>query len=135
MRFMMMVKATPKQETGTSPRPDAFEAMGKYNAELQKAGILLAVEGLGPSADGARVKFSGEQLTVTDGPFTEAKELVAGFWIIKVKSLDEAIEWAKRAPNVFFPDGEAVVEIRRVAEVEDFGEGFTPNPEIAKLKY
>lgn len=135
MRFMIMVKATREQEAGIKPRPDAFETMGKYNAELEKAGILLAVEGLAPSAEGARVRFSGDKLTVTDGPFTEAKELVAGFWIIRVKSLDEAIAWAKRAPNVFFPDGKAVLEIRRVAEVEDFGEGFTPNPEIAKLKY
>jgi hypothetical protein len=111
-----------------------FEAMGKYNEELVKAGVLLAAEGLAPSSKGARVKFSGDKCTVIDGPFTETKELVAGFTIIQVKSLEEAIEWVKRAPKVF-PNGEAEIEIRKVMGVEDFGDEFTPNPEIAKVKY
>ena len=135
MRFMIMAKATKESEAGILPKPEAFAAMGKYNEELVKAGILLAAEGLAASSQGARVKFSGDKRTVIDGPFTETKELVAGFSIIRVKSLEEAIEWVKRAPNVFFPNGEAEVEIRRVSEVEDFGESFTPNPEIAKVKF
>ena len=134
MRFMVMVMATKESESGVLPKPEAFAAMQKYNAELVKAGVLLAAEGLSPTSKGARVKFSGDECTVIDGPFTETKEVVAGFSIIKVKSLEEAIEWVKRAPNVFFPNGEAEVEIRRVSEVEDFGESFTPNPEIAKVK-
>jgi hypothetical protein len=134
MRFMVMVKATKESEAGILPKPEAFAAMGKYNAELVKAGVLLAAEGLAASSRGARVKFSGDKRIVIDGPFTETKELVAGFWIIQVKSLEEAIEWVKRAPNVFFPNGEAEVEIRKVSEVEDFGDAFTPNPDIAKLK-
>ncbi len=108
--------------------------MEKYNEELVKAGILLAAEGLAATSKGARVKFSGDERTVIDGPFTETKELVAGFSIIQVKSLEEAIEWVKRAPNVS-PNGEAEVEIRKLMDVEDFGEGFTPNPEIAKVKF
>ena len=99
-----------------------------------KAGILLAAEGLAATSKGARVKFSGDKRTVIDGPFTESKELVAGFSIIQVKSLEEAIEWVKRAPNVF-PNGEAEVEIRKLMDVEDFGDGFTPNEEIAKVKF
>ncbi len=98
-----------------------------------QAGVLLAGEGLHPSAKGARVRFNGEECTVTDGPFTEAKELVAGFMIIRVKSLAEAIEWVKRSPRT--SDGESVVEIRKVMDVEDFGEAFTPNEELAKVKY
>ena len=108
--------------------------MQKYNEELVKAGILLAAEGLAPTSKGVRVKFSGEQRTVIDGPFAETKELVAGFTILKVKSLEDAIEWVKRAPNVS-PNGEGVVEIRKLMDVEDFGDGFTPNPEIAKVKF
>jgi hypothetical protein len=108
--------------------------MQKYNEEAVKAGVLLAAEGLTPSSKGARVKFSGDKRTVIDGPFAETKEVVAGFSIIKVKSMEEAIEWVKRVPNVF-PNGEAEVEIRKLMDVEDFGDGFTPNPEIAKVKF
>jgi hypothetical protein len=133
MRFMVMVKALTESEAGILPKPEEFAAMGKYNAELVKAGVLLAAEGLAASSKGARVKFNGNKRTVIDGPFAETKELVAGFWIIQVKSLEEAIEWVKRAPNIF-PSGQAEIEIRQVSEVEDFGEGFTPNPDIAKLK-
>ena len=131
---MVMVMATKESEAGILPKPEAFAAMQKYNEELVKAGILLAAEGLAASSKGARVKFSGDERTVIDGPFTETKELVAGFTIIQAKSLDEAIEWVKRAPNVS-SNGEAEVEIRKLMDVEDFGDGFTPNPEIAKVKY
>jgi len=130
---MIMAKATKASEAGILPEAEAFAAMQKYNEELVKAGILLAAEGLAASAKGARVKFSGDKRTVIDGPFTETKELVAGFSIIQVNSLEEAIEWVKRAPNVA-PDGEAEVEIRKVMDVEDFGDAFTPNPEIARVK-
>jgi len=99
-----------------------------------KAGVLLAAEGLSPTSKGARVKLTGDECTVIDGPFTETKEVVAGFSIIRVNSLDDAIDWVKRAPNVF-PNGEAVIEIRKLMDVEDFGEEFTPNAEIAKVKY
>jgi hypothetical protein len=135
MRFMIIGKATRDTEQGTLPPPEAFEAMQKYNEELVKAGILLAAEGLAPTSKGARVKFSGDKRIVIDGPFTETKELLAGFSIIQVKSLEEAIEWVKRAPNVYFPSGEAEVEIRKLMDVEDFGEGFTPNEEVAKVKF
>jgi hypothetical protein len=131
---MIMGKATKDTEAGILPKPEAFEAMGEYNAELIKAGILLAAEGLAASSKGARVRFSGDKRTVIDGPFTETKELIAGFTIIQVKSLEEAIEWVKRAPNCS-PNGESEVEIRKVMDLEDFGESFTPNPEIAKVKY
>ena len=134
MRFMVMVMATKESEAGIPPKPEAYAAMGKYNAELVKAGVLLAAEGLAESSKGARVKFSGDKRTVIDGPFAETKEVVAGFSIIKVKSMEEAIEWVKRVPNVF-PNGEAEVEIRKLMDVEDFGDGFTPNPEIATLKF
>ena len=134
MRFMVMVMATKESEAGPPPKPEEFAAMQKYNAELVKAGVLLAAEGLTASSKGARVKFSGDKRTVTDGPFAETKEVVAGFSIIQVKSMEEAIEWVKRAPNVS-PNGEAEVEIRKLMDVEDFGDGFTPNPEIAKLKF
>jgi hypothetical protein len=134
MRFMIIGKATKESEAGILPKPEAFEAMGKYNDELVKAGILLAAEGLAASAKGARVKFNGDKRTVIDGPFTETKELIAGFTIIQVKSLEEAIEWVKRAPNLS-PNGEAEVEIRQLMGIEDFGDGFTPNPEIAKVKF
>jgi len=133
MRFMVIGKATKESEAGTVPKPEAFAAMQKYNEELVKAGILLAAEGLAPSSKGARVKFSGDKRTVIDGPFAETKELIAGFTIIQVKSREEAIEWVKRAPNIF-PNGESEVEIRKVMDVEDFGDEFTPNPEIAKVK-
>jgi hypothetical protein len=134
MRFMVMVMATKESEAGVPPTPEEFAAMQKYNAELAKAGVLLAAEGLAATSKGARVKFSGDKRTVIDGPFAETKELVAGFSIIQVKSREEAIEWVKRAPNVS-PDGKAEVEIRKLMGVEDFGDGFTPNPEIAKVKF
>ena len=133
MRFMIIGKATKESEAGILPAPEAMAAMQKYNEELVKAGILLAAEGLSASSKGARVKFSGDKRIVMDGPFTEAKELIAGFTIIQVKSLEEAIEWVKRAPNLS-PNGETEVEIRKVMDVEDFGDAFTPNPEIAKVK-
>jgi hypothetical protein len=133
MRFMIIGKATKESEAGILPKPEAFEAMQKYNEELVKSGILLAAEGLASTAKGARVKFSGDKRTVIDGPFAETKELIAGFTIIQVKSLEEAIEWVKRAPNLS-PDGEAEVEIRKLMDLEDFGADFTPNAEIAKVK-
>ena len=133
MRFLVMGMATKEAETGPPPTPEAFAAMQKYNEELAKAGILLAAEGLTATSQGARVKFSGDNITVIDGPFTEAKELVAGFMILKVKSKEEAIELVKRAPRI--SNGESVVEIRKLMDVEDFGEGFTPNPEIANVKF
>jgi hypothetical protein len=134
MRFIVMGMATKESEAAPPPKPEAFAAMQKYNEELAKAGILLAAEGLAPTSKGARVKFSGDERTVIDGPFAETKEVVAGFTILRVKSLEEAIEWVKRAPNVS-PNGKAEVEIRKLMDVEDFGEGFTPNPEIAKVKF
>jgi hypothetical protein len=122
MRFMVMVKATKDSEAGVLPRQELLAEMGKFNEELVKAGVMLAGEGLQASSKGARVKFSGNKRTVTDGPFTETKELVAGFWLWQVRSKEEAIEWLKRAP---FRDGEEV-EIRQVFEAEDFGAEFTP---------
>ena len=121
MRFMVMVKADQNSEAGKLPSEALLAAMGKYNEELVNAGVMLAGEGLQPSSKGARVKFSGGKTTVIDGPFTEAKELVAGFWLWQVKSKEEAIEWLKRAP---FDQTE--VEIRQVFEAEDFGSEFTP---------
>ena len=134
MRFMLMAKATKETEAAVPPTAEQFAAMQHYNEELVKAGILLAAEGLAATSKGARVKFSGDKRTVIDGPFTETKELVAGFSIIQVKSLEEAIEWVKRAPNVS-PNGEGEVEIRKLMDVEDFGDEFTPNDEIARVKY
>lgn len=134
MRFMIMGRATKESEAGVLPTAEAMAAMQQYNEALIKSGILLAAEGLSPSRKGARVKFSGDERTVIDGPFTESKELIAGFTIIQVKSLAEAIEWVKRAPNLS-PNGETVVEIRKLMDLEDFGEDFTPNEEIAKVKY
>ncbi|MGA7256965.1 MAG: YciI family protein [Terracidiphilus sp.] len=120
MRFMVIVKSTPETEKpGALPDPELLLEMGKYNEELMKAGVLLALDGLHPSSKGARVKFSGKSRTVIDGPFTEAKELIAGFSILQVKSLEEAIEWVKRAPNCN-PAGDSEVEIRQVFEMEDF---------------
>ena len=119
MRFMVIVKTTAESEKeGALPDPQLMLEMGKYNEELRKAGVLLALDGLHPSSKGARVRFSGKSRTVIDGPFTEAKELVAGFWILQVKSLAEAIEWVKRSPNCSAGDSE--VEIRQVFEMEDF---------------
>ncbi len=134
MRFIVMAIATKESEAAPPPKPEAFAAMQEYNEEAVKAGVLLAAEGLAASSKGVRVKFSGDKRTVIDGPFTETKELVAGFSIIQVKSLEEAIEWVKGAPNAS-PNGEGLVEIRKLMDVEDFGEGFTPNEEIAKVKY
>ncbi|MGH3793822.1 MAG: YciI family protein [Pseudonocardiaceae bacterium] len=124
MRFMIMVKANQDSEAGVLPSEELLTEMGKYNEELVKAGVLLAAEGLQPSSKGARVRFSGAKRTVVDGPFTETKELIAGFWLIQVKSRDEAIEWVRRCPNPL--DGESEIEIRQVFEAEDFGAEFTP---------
>jgi hypothetical protein len=122
MRFMVLVKATKDSEAGVLPDKTMLTEMGKYNDELVKAGVMLAGEGLQPSSKGVRVRFSGSKRTVIDGPFSETKELVAGFWLWQVRSKDEALEWLKRAP---FKDGEEV-EIRQVFEAEDFGAEFTP---------
>jgi hypothetical protein len=124
MRFMVIVKATKESEAGQLPSTELLTAMGKYNEELVKAGIMLAGDGLHPSSKGARVRFDGPKRTVTDGPFAETKELIAGFWIWQVRSLDEAIEWVKRCPNPM--DGPSEIEIRQIFEAEDFGEAFTP---------
>lgn len=124
MRFMVIVKADKNTEAGILPDEKLLAAMGKYNEELVKAGVMLAGEGLQPSSKGARIKFSGNKRTVVDGPFAETKELVAGYWLWQCKSLAEAIEWAKRCPN---PTGhESELEIRQVFEAEDFGAEFTP---------
>ncbi len=124
MRFMVIVKATKDSEAGVLPTEKLLTDMGKYNEELTKAGIMLAGDGLQPSSKGARVRFSGSKRTVVDGPFAETKELVAGFWIWKVKSKEEAIEWVKRCPNPM--PGDSEIEIRQLFEAEDFGEQFTP---------
>jgi hypothetical protein len=124
MRFMILVKANKDTEAGVLPSEELLAAMGKYNEELARAGVLLAGEGLHPSSKGARVKFLGGKTTVIDGPFTEAKELIAGFWLIQVKSREEAIEWVKRVPHPDDQEGE--IEIRQVFEAEDFGDEFTP---------
>lgn len=124
MRVMAIVKASEDSEAGVMPSQELLEAMGKFNEELAEAGIMLAGEGLQPSSKGARVSFSGKRRTVVDGPFAETKELVAGFWLWRVRSLEEAIEWAKRCPNPHAGGGE--IEIRPLFEAEDFGEDFTP---------
>jgi hypothetical protein len=121
---MLIVKANDDTEAGVLPSEELLAEMGRYNEELVKAGVMLAGEGLHPSSKGARVIFSGKDRTVVDGPFTEAKELVAGFWLIDVKSKEEAIEWVKRCPNPM--DGESEIEIRQVFEADDFGPEFTP---------
>jgi hypothetical protein len=122
MRFIVIVKADKDSEAGVMPSQEILAAMGKYNEALVNAGVMLAGEGLHPSSKGARVKFSGNKRTVTDGPFTETKELIAGFWLWQVKSREEAIEWLKRAPF----DGGTEIEIRQVFEADDFGAEFTP---------
>lgn len=124
MKFMLIVKATEDSEAGVMPDETLLAEMGKYNEELVKAGVMLAGEGLHPSSKGSRVKFSADRRTVVDGPFTETKELIAGFWLIDVKSKEEAIEWVKRCPNP--GAGESEIEIRQVFEAEDFGDAFTP---------
>ena len=121
MRVMVFVMGGEEYEKGQMPRTDELAEMGKFNEELVKAGVMLAGEGLHPSSKGVRVDFSGDKPTVTDGPFAEAKELVAGYWVWQVKSMDEAVEWIKRAP---FREGE--IELRQIFEAEDFGEAFTP---------
>ena len=125
MRFMILVKATKNSEAGALPDEKLFAAMGKFNEELANAGVLLAADGLQPSSKGARVRFNGDKRTVIDGPFAETKELIAGFWIWKVKSKQEAIEWVKRCPNPM-PGEQSEIEIRQVFEAEDFGAEFTP---------
>ena len=124
MKVVVLVKATKESEGGEMPDTELLEQMGKYNEELVKAGVMLAGEGLHPSDKGKRVKFSGEKRSVIDGPFSETKELVAGFWIWQVRSMEEAVEWAKRCPNPM--EGESELEIRQVFEAEDFGAEYTP---------
>lgn len=130
MRVMVVVKATKDSEAGAMPSTELLEAMGKYNEELVNAGILLAAEGLHPSVKGKRVAFDGPTRTVMDGPFTETRELLAGFWLWKVKDMAEAVEWLKRCPNPML--GPSEIEIRRVFEAADFGDALTP--EIAELE-
>ena len=123
MRVMVMVKATPNSEAGALPTEELIRAMGKFNEELVKAGVMLAGDGLRPSSQGARVRFAGERRTVTDGPFAETKELVAGFWLWQVRSMEEAIEWVKRCPAPM-PGEESDIEIRPLYEAEDFGDAM-----------
>ena len=125
MRFMILVKADKNSEAGVPPDEKLLAEMGKYNEDLARAGVLLAAEGLHPTSKGARVRFSGTKRTVIDGPFTEAKELIAGFWLIQVRSKEEAIEWVKRCPNPM-PSEEAEIEIRQVFEPEDFSPEIRP---------
>ena len=124
MRVMVMVKANKDSEAGLMPKQRLLEDMGKFNEELAKAGVLLAAEGLKPTSKGKRVRFSGAKRTVIDGPFTESKELIAGFWLWQVRSIEEAVEWVKRCPCPF--EGESEIEIRQVFEVDDFGPEMTP---------
>jgi hypothetical protein len=124
MRVMVMVKATKESEAGVMPDEKLLTDMGNFNEELVKAGVMLAGEGLHPSSKGKRVKFSGDKRTVVDGPFTETKELVAGYWLWQVRSMDEAVEWVKRCPNPM--EGDSEIEIRQVFEAEDFGDELTP---------
>jgi len=125
MRFMVLVKADQDSEAGVMPSEELLREMGNYNDELVKAGVMVAGEGLHPTSKGKRVRFSGSQRTVIDGPFAETKELIAGFWIFDVKDIDEAVAWVKRAPNPF-PGTEAEIEIRQVFEADDFGAEYTP---------
>jgi hypothetical protein len=133
MRFMVIVKANKESEAGVLPDEKLLADMGKYNEELVKAGVLLAADGLQPSSKGVRVTFSGNKRDVIDGPFAETKELIAGFWLIQVKSKAEAIEWVKRAPNPM-PGTESEIEIRQVFEADDFGEALTPELKQAEEK-
>ena len=124
MRFMVIVKATKESEAGVLPKQEMLAAMGKYNEELVKAGVMLAGEGLHPSSKGARVHFSGTRRTVVDGPFAETKELIAGFWLFQTKTREECLEWVKRCPNPFPTD--STIEVMQVHEMDDFGAEFTP---------
>ncbi len=124
MKFMVIVKASPESEAGKMPSEQLMTEMGKFNEELVKAGVLLAGEGLHPSSKGARIQFSGSKRTVVEGPFSETRDLVAGFWLIEVKSKQEAIEWMKRCPNPM--EGDSELEIRQVFDADDFGPEFTP---------
>lgn len=126
MRFMVIVRATAESETGVMPSEELLTQMGNYNEELVKAGVMVGGEGLHPSSNGARVRFSGRQRNVVDGPFAETKELIAGYWLFETGSLAEAIEWVKRAPNLFEGKDNGEVEIRQVYETEDFGPELTP---------
>ena len=128
MRFMVLVKADENSEAGVMPSEEILTEMGKFNEKLVKAGVMLAGEGLHPSSKGVRIRFSGKERTVTDGPFAETKELIAGFWLLQVKSRDEVIEWMKRAPF----DGGTEIEVRQVFEPEDFGPEFTPEARAAE---
>jgi hypothetical protein len=130
MRFMVIVKASEASEAGVLPTADEFESMGKFNEELVDAGVLLAADGLQSSAKGARIYFDGDKKTVVDGPFTEAKELIAGYWLVETKSLEECVERFKRCPNPA-PGVATNIEIRRVFEAEDFGDNFTPERQEA----
>ena len=125
MRFMVLVKANEDSEAGVMPSEHMLTEMGKFNEELVKAGVMLAGDGLHPSSNGARIKFSGDERTVVDGPFTETKELIAGYWVIQAKDWEEAIEWMKRCPNPA-DEQDGVIEIRQIFEAEDFGEEYTP---------
>ena len=124
MKVIVMVKASKESEAGVMPSQESLSVMGQFNEELVKAGVMLAGEGLHPSSKGARVRFSGDKRTVVDGPFSETKELIAGFWLWQCRSKEEAIEWVKRCPNPM--PGDSEIEIRQVYEAEDFGEAFTP---------
>jgi hypothetical protein len=124
MRYMVIVKANKDSEAGVMPKQKLLEEMGKFNEELVKAGVMLAGDGLQPSSKGKRVRFSGQKRTLIDGPFTEAKELIAGYWLWQVRSMEEAVEWVKRCPNPH--EGESEIEIRQVFELEDFGAELTP---------
>ena len=132
MRVMVMVKATTESEAGKLPERALLAAMGDFNEELVKAGVMLAGEGLHPSATGKRVHFSGSERSVVDGPFAETRELVAGFWLWRVKSMEEAVEWVKRCPNPM--EGDSDIEIRRVFEAEDFGAEFTPEMQAQEVR-
>ena len=132
MRFMVMVKATKDSEAGKLPSAELLNEMGKFNEQLVKAGVMQAGEGLQPSSKGARVRFSGAKRTVIDGPFAETKELVAGFWLWKVKNLQEAIEWVKKCPNPM--PGDSEIEIRQIFEAEDFGDHLSPEARAAEKR-
>lgn len=132
MRFMMIVRAHKDSEAGAPPKKELIAAMGKFNEEMMKAGVLLAAEGLPPSSKGARIQFSGGKRTAIDGPFTETKELIAGFWLIQVKSKEEAVQWALRSPAPFGEDQESQIELRQVFEAADFAEDVLPPEEAAR---